>query len=486
MMLLALFCGGLSLLLIVFNVHPVWMQYVAFAGSLGLFLTLLLRGNKATSDKNTNSWLEKRGFIIVTFTLLAVLSFLARRYETVFDLSKYKNYSLRDQTIHWLTELTVPVNIMVFLKYDDKTYSSIEWMQAQINKKTRNIRIEIKSINKEILLAQKYGVRRSGEAVLTTGDHWVKVNGLKEEDLVDGLSQLLSQNKTTFCFTTGHGEPDIDAPEQGLASLRSFLENVGYRLKTISLDQGSIEDIKRNCSLISIVSPHTNFLPIEAVKLEQLMTESTIPFFLALDPPVSEILISTLKKEGLLLTSQLIVDEDNLAQKSPLTDIILYPSARILNTADQLKGKIYLPEVQALDVYSTSQPEPLKWGHFLITPASDKFHLIDDKNKIGPLNAAVYAVNGQGKPKRIVIGTGRWLLSQQLGFGANQQLLLEMVSWLMETKKNAWINQRLNDEVYLAITPDELFWLKMINIYGVPGFVLLTTFFFWIRRQWRS
>lgn len=484
---LAVSSGALALSFILLNVQPAWLQPVAFALSLSLFATYLLQGATSDNPGQIRNWLQKRVVFLATLTLLVVISFLARRYEVVYDFSQYKEYSLRDETKKWLSKIEKPVNIFVFLQSDNKTNGTVEWLKKQIDAQQSHVQIAMKNINRDVLEAKKYGINKNGQAVLASEDNWIKVDSLRESSLVPGLMKLLSRNEAPLCFLIGHGEPDImDTPGYGLNQLGEFYKNVGYRLKAVSLDQNKAEKLEADCRALLIISPHTEFLTVENEELTRLAQRQILPLFMAIDPPTPKAVQDLLISEGLNPTSHVVINKENLNQNFPVTDIVLFPASDVIGMLGRYDGKIYLPKVQNLEIAATSASPDLAWQPFLMTPPAQKFTLADDENQGGAFIVAARAYSKTGKPLRLVLGSGGGLQANHINYGENQRMMLAVVSWLTGEEGMTWVNERNKEEMYLTLTPNETLWIKNFNLYLLPGSVLILTFSFWLQRRLRS
>lgn len=474
----------LTLFLLIKNVQPLWIQYLSFGISVALFVVTLFRS--LPSPQNIKGWFQKRGLFIVLFIFLVILNILGRKYEQVIDVSQNKIYSLREKSTTWLKQVKEPVTILIFLTRDDKTSSYAEWLEKQMKHHTPFIRVEIKNINKEIMLAQKYEVRRTGETVLISGGGWVKVGNSREDILIPGLIRLLSKTTSSLCFLIGHGEPDIDdeGPE-GLLYLKNYLSELGYKTKTISLDQSTPEEFKKECGVLLVVSPRTSFHSSEKAHLKELMQDHSFPLLFAIDPPVSPSVVKLLESEGVRQTGRLVIHRKNLAQKIPLTDIFLYPPPPIRGTPleTSLQKKLYFSHVQSLELDTT---ENVTWAPFLITPPNEPYELLEEEKKPGPFNLALWR-SYQETPQQIVFGTGQFFQTRYITYGDNQRLILSTLRWLLQEKENVfWAAEREALERYMVLEENEIFWIKIFSLYGFPALAFLGTLIYWGKRHWRS
>ncbi len=463
--------------LIFFNVQPVWIQLVAFATSATLFLIMIVRN--LPKPQNIRHWFQKKSFLIISLSILVVLNVVARRYDHVFDLSKSKLYSLHSETIEWLKKIHDPVRILIFISSDDKTFAYAEWLQKEIDHHASSIHVEIKSINKEITLAQRYEVKQTGETVLLSGDQWVKVADFKEQSLTQGLMRLLSKSSSVLCFLIGHGEPDIDDPSpEGLGELKKYLSNIGYKIRPVSLLQENTGELSKNCGLLFVMSPRTAFLPQEEEDFQALL-QQPLPVFSTLDPPVSQAVTKIFEKKGVSFSKNLVINRTNVSRKIPITDILLnqYGLNPILKN---LKLGIYLSQTQSMETRDT---ETL-WSSVLQTPAGDdSFRLLEKEHEDHGALTLAAAGTEKEKPHYVIFGSGRSFLSRHLSFGDNRQLLLNSVRWLLDEEAGKAENILFDSsEKYMDISPKTLFWIKNVSFYFLPGIALLVCSFILIRR----
>jgi hypothetical protein len=463
------------------------VQYLVFGASFCFFVTFLLNSQESATGK-FSTLIKKKGVFIFLFVLIFTSNFLARRYDVIYDLSQYRAYELREQTTRWLGQIDAPIEIVIFLQSDDKSYAFAEWLQTQINKYTPHIKIGVKNINKEVLLTQKYDVRKSGQTVLVSGDNWIKVEDFKESTLLPGLMRLVARTRLPLCFLSGHGEPDIeDTTEKGFGTFKEDLLSLGYLLKTVSLDQEDAASLEKKCGVLIVISPKGAFLPTEETRLHAIFNNMLLPLFLALDVDSPTALVQALAKEGVTLKSDLVVDQANLLRRSPLTDLVLYSSAQVYPLVPDLSGKIYLPKSQTITLDDQQNQKPnLKWDDFLTTGISDTISLNEDKNQSGPFTVAAIAMNEQMQLKRVLLGTGQSFRDEALPFGENLRLTMTAINQLLGEDKMVWLNIRNKEEVYMTVSAREFFWVKNLAAYGFPGLVFGVTFLIWFLRRVRS
>lgn len=473
----------ISFLVIFFDVQPDWIQYLALGISLSVFLVYVLN-QLMKNFSGIRVSLQKKGFYALLILIAGLLIFFGKKHETVFDYSKNRLYSLQNQTIEWLKKLETPVTLTIFLKNDDKTVAYANWIKKQAKNHTTNLSLEIKNINREIQLTKKYDILAAGESVISSGEVWVKIPGFKEEDIVTGIARLQNKSDYTFCFSEGHGERGLfDESEEGLSELNQYLKSLGYKTKAIVLNEIEEENSMDGCGLFVLVSPQSSFFGIEKKRLSEFMATNT-PIIFALEASTSSTVVDFLEKEGLFLSSHLVINEKNLKEYAPLTDIMIYPKDIGGEISKHINKRAFFPQIQSIHLDMSSMQD-VQYHTLINTPAEESYRLIGDESKKGPFTIAVYALR-QGAPVRAVFGGGKWLSNASLGYGDNKKILVSTAKWLLDEEKSEWVEPPLISERYIEVTTGERFWIRALCMYVFPGMVFLICFAYWFQRKRRA
>ncbi len=475
---LTLISTVVSMALIGFNVQPVWIQLIAFAVSAALFLTTL--GREMPRPEKVQRWLQRKSFLFIALFLLAITNLIAKKYDHVFDLSQGKIYALRPQTIEWISKLQEPTEILVFLRRDDKTVAYAEWLQDQIDRASRSVKVSIKNINQEVSLTQKYDVKQTGEVVLVSGERWVKIPSFQEKDLIQGVSRLVSRTSSSMCFLTGHGESDVeDETPEGLSRLKDFLIGTGYRVLSVSFTTHTQEEILQKCGLLALVNPKTNFLPEELKAFNDLFS-SPLPMIVSLETTFSSNMKEALAKTGLTISSDPLIDTDNLKRRKPLTDILLTR----LNTHPVFEGfgsGLYLPQSRAL--FQQATPSPFHWESLITTPVgSENIQLLEDKKNRGPFTVANIGGFSKQSQDKVIFGAGRSWINASIGYGENQKLFFNLSKTLLKEPLVNFSQSFEESEKRLILSSQELFWIKNLCFYILPAFFTSLCLLVWWRR----
>lgn len=457
--------GAVSLGLILLDIQPVWIQVLGFGIAAILFLMALFQ--ELPKPEILRRSFGKHALVLTLLPFLIIATWIARKYETVIDVSRAKQYSLRSETQEWLKKIKEPVRILIFLRSDDKTIPYAEWLDKQMKTVTPLVTMEIKNINRDVSLAQRYGVKLTGEAVLLSGENWLKVGSFKENALLRGLIRLLSRTASSICVLSGHGELDIeDTGPDGLAGVKKFLVEFGYDLQTVSLIQTDPDTLRQTCAALLIASPKLSLAAEEETRLKDLLARP-LPIFFALDTPLSPSFGTILKEEGLSLSSSWVVNPENVAKKFPVTAIWASPTNQT-PFSRTLTQPLYFPDVSAIHL---KDPAPLQWVSAVMLPPGGPFRLMGKEANTGPFALAVYGNRGpEKKTGRIVVGSAKWLKERYFTIGDNQNFLLNGLRFLMGEDEEIHALPSLEDEERrLIITDDEKTWIKNASFYLFPA-----------------
>lgn len=472
---LSVFLAAVSCILVFFDLVSQKLQYLSLAVAAAFFLIAWINRKKNAEGALS---LRKEWFVPL-FILLALCNFVARTAEHVFDFSQDHLYQLQPNTIAWLEKLQQPVTIMVFVQNDSKTVGYAEFLKEKFAKETALVDVQIKNINRDVELANKYKITTSGQTVLLSQDHWVLSPDFYEKSLLSGLVRLLAKGDSTLCFLVGHGEADLDDHDiSGLGKLKSELQNAGFPVKAVSLFGGSSEALREKCGVLFMVSPKTALLDAERELLDQSIKDG-LKFFYAFDYPLPESIAAHAQNIGLDVNGKAVVNPQNATYRIPIHQVI-FENFGDHPVVQGLQGKLLLPEVRDLHVLAQNF---LQWTPLLQTFESEPFRQIDRPQLPGEFQLALTASSSDGKAQGVAFGTGQMWTNQYLDFSVNRELLLNTIRWLAGTPDVSLLEQGKKDEVLLRVRPENLFQVKLFFIVVLPFAALLTCGILWLVRR---
>lgn len=448
--------------------YPLGLRLAAIAAAAAVLLTGLFRD--LPKPEKLRRW-STRNLLLLCFAVFFIaLNIVTRVYEKVWDFSKTRIYSLRQESVDWIAKIPGKVEIGIFLRSDDKTSKYVDWLRESAARLGDRLSIRVHNINRDVGLVSQYGVAKAGEAVISAGERWVKVPSFTETDIVQGLVRLFSRQGTAVCFVVGHGEPDItSALPGGLADAATHLKGIGYGTRSVSLSTARPEDLESGCAMLAIVGPKSEFFPNELETLRAVL--SKIPLLVAVGADAPPGVTTVLTELGITLGGRTLVNPDNLDRKVPVTDITVDA------VSQNLSGLLYFPQVQAIGISNTGAA----WQPIITTLATQRI-LEEGTESSGPYTLAA-AEQAEGQPRRIVTGSARSFINSSWRFGKNGELALMWTRWLIADDTLQLPTAALVNEPLMDLSDQQMQRIKNSVFYGVPGLAFGLCFLVWWRHQ---
>ena len=235
------------------------------------------------------------------------------------DVTRSGINSLSLQTIKILQDLKQEVKVYYFSSTGEKEKNEVLFHNYQYYSKF--FKYEFVDLARRPTFAEAMGVKRLDTVVFTLPDSkkTVKIDGVGEEKLTNGLIKILSSKDQTIGFLVGHGERSVSASDpMGFSVFKDELGKQGYTTKEINImNEGKISD---GTSVLVIAGPHSSFFPKELEILSAWINKGGHVFF-ALDVDVAEAgltkgaqqMAELLKKMGILVENKILVDPTSKA-----------------------------------------------------------------------------------------------------------------------------------------------------------------------------
>jgi ABC-type uncharacterized transport system involved in gliding motility auxiliary subunit len=221
-------------------------------------------------------------------------------------------------------------------------------------------------------------VEFAGTALMESEGRKITVNTALEADIANGILRVVQGIQQKVCFLDGHGEPDPFSREQhdhlegtaghthglgqqyvlherhGMGKSRHSLESMNYVVEKVSLLKGgkNLED----CAVLVVAGPQTELVPSEVKEIETYIENGNNAFFM-LDPFIKTGLEPLVRRLGVVLDDDLIIDEEShfwadvsspavtqynahaITRDLPLT---FFPGARSLSPTEQRVADTYV------------------------------------------------------------------------------------------------------------------------------------------------
>jgi ABC-type uncharacterized transport system involved in gliding motility auxiliary subunit len=314
------------------------------------------------------------------------------------------------------------------------------------------------------------------------------------------------------CFTKGHGELDLDAPEESSRSLSVFkggMENEGVVLRSLDSVSGGVEE---TCSILVIAGPTQRFADAEAVAVDRFLEKGGKGLFL-LDPRIPDPRVTqgkirvsdsgldeVTRKWGVELGRDFILEKHLELLRGVVTGLNLqamnygdhpivaplqgkntvFEYVRSLSPAGGFQGKV-TPIIQSNGggaSWTKSDVDAL-FRRQEITPGS--------ADRIGPVTFAMASEKeGDGKKTQlVVVGDSDFLSNEMIrSYEFNYDLALNAVNWLSGTAEQISIRPKMIRSSTVDLTPEATNWVFYIAVVTIPMLVLVFGInLWWYRRR---
>ncbi len=344
------------------------------------------------SEAGTNAIFATISVLII----LALINFLAVRYQTRIDLTENQKFTLSPQTIEVLENLEQPVKLWIFDRGENPQYAQlIENYQIQGNGK---FRLELVDPQIQPGKANQFGVKQLGEIHLEAGDKKEviisrQLEPLTESKLTNSIEKILGSRILKIYFLQGHGERELKEGQKGFSEAVNALKNKNYIIESINL--ANISQVPEDADVLIIAGPQREFLEAEVTALKAYLDQGG-GVLIMLDPSTNPGLNDLFEEWGVLVDDRLAIDDPKIGRlvgldpwvvlvtsygEHPITKnfgngISLYPFARPI-------------ESEAIDGIEES---PLIWTNdqsWAETDLSGQLRFNEGRDRIGPLSLGV-------------------------------------------------------------------------------------------------
>ncbi|TAG32440.1 MAG: ABC transporter, partial [Verrucomicrobia bacterium] len=290
---------------------------------------------------------------VLFLTLVAGLNYLATLHAWRFDISRHARHSLSAETLSYLKELTVPVQVFVTLT-DDTTEEPIrqayedirlllrDYAEAPYLKEGATVTHEFIDIYKNRSEAEKYGINVANAIVVIAGQNRrvielselyrmkdrEKIGFIGEQSLTAAILDVTRPGRQLVAFTSGHGEldPADTDPGRGLSLLRDELRLRNFDVGVLDLSNPLHREVATQSDVLVIAAPQGRFSPDEQEFLRRHLSQAAGRVLLLLNPRNPHGLDDLLYDWGVLADDVLILDPspEGTADNG---DLVLGPSA---------------------------------------------------------------------------------------------------------------------------------------------------------------
>lgn len=463
----------------------------ALAGVVLAFNSLVGFFSKRSSKLGTNTTILSAGVVVI----LVIVNVLGYQHHKRFDLTTEKLYTLSDQTKKIVGGLSGDVTVVRFSKTPDTRFDDL---MTEYKSLSPHLKYEIVDPQEKPEIAKAYGAQHIGDIIVASGPRKQTISPnpdtpVSESDLTTAILKATRESMKMVCFVTGHGEKSItDQQADGYSGVDQGLKKEGYNTKAINLVQTN--GVPSDCDILVISGPTQALFPQEVAMVNKYLDgggKALIEIDPQTEPKLDDILQAWNVSEGQNVVVDasgvgrmfgtgpavpLVVDYgDNPITKNLKGGMTFFPLARTMSVADKNKG-----EPEDVELLKTSAQS------FTIPNLAQKEVKFDPKtDTAGPLSIGVAADKkvGDKDARLVVIGNSAFASNQWNGLQHNGDLFFNTIDWLAQDENLISIRPKESADRHLTLTQSQMSGVWWVDQIFVPGFVIVSGIFIWLKRR---
>lgn len=438
--------------------------------------------------------------------IVVAVNYLVMNNTKRWDLTEAGKFTLSPETIDVIESLPGSVTVLAFFSPNlptDQADALLDQYQYHSDGK-----IEYQFINpyEDPLSAEKYDISRDGTLVLVSGEEQTIVNSMDEREITGALVRIISPGERKVYFLTGHGEYDPEAfGDDSYSQVKSTLGVKNYTVEKLQL--ANERQVPEDASAVVIAGPVKPVPQAEVDLLDDYLQSGGSMLILQEPTPMTDLgdevdpLSDYLENEwGIILGDDMIVDLNSSQPLAPfaeqygnhlitekLTGITtVYPTARSVTTdSSKTIGT-------TTDLVLTS---PRSWAETdldsLVSQSSENSSPAVQPDQgselIGPISLAVTMEDNEIGSRLAVFGDSDFAADINFFQYGNGDMFVNSLDWV--TKQDEIINLTPKEDIQRLIIPPGRYTMNLI-FFGLvillPGVVLLSGVFVWLRRRRRG
>ncbi|HOK55733.1 MAG TPA: GldG family protein [bacterium] len=428
--------------------------------------------------------------VLIFLGILIFVNLISEKNYKRIDLTKNKIHSISPQTKKIIKNLKEPVEIIIFYreKIDEKTKELLE----QYRSNSKFISYRFVDLDRDVLLAKKYGITSYDTILIKTGENYEKIYSLGEKEITGAILKLTKKEKKKIYFTTGHGEKGID---DKLSNFKKYLEEENYTVgETLILRDGIPDD----CDILVICGPEVDFVDKEIEEIKKFI-DSGKRLLVFLDTGNFPNLKNLLGSYGIEIENDIIID---LAGRRFLGDALSplvfdFPyhqitrdfsnSACVFSSVRSVKLKENLPSEIKGDVLARTSSA--SWAEKNMKEIEKGKVNYDENDEKGPVSVAVLVEKeikekeGNKKACVAVFGDSDFVTDKMIGFLLNKDFAMNTVNYLAEEDILISIREKKEENQPLILSEKAGKFLFFFPVVIIPVLIIISGSYITIRRK---
>lgn len=433
------------------------------------------------------------------FCILGVVNYLAYKSPKAWDMTSGKINSLTAQTRNVLESLEGPLNVRIFAARQAAT--ALKGLIELYRLEKADITIETIDPETRPDLVQQFEITKNGTIVFEYQDKKEQVVAVNELSVTNTLLKLSRTKNPELCFTTGHGEANLnEQKEEGFSYFKTLLQGSSYEIKEILT--ASLTEIPPSCDALVVLGPKLAFRDVEVEMIDEYL-KSGKGAFIALGPDLNNDLFSNLrallKTWGAAIANDLVIDTKEHISGSNGTVPMAQKFPKGHPIVDAFEGVVFFPLVSSIEEVQTSEDRPMSF-HPLVRssafPASwaernpqeivdGALKYIDGVDMPGPITmaAALELEQEPNSTRLVVMGNASQLMNAYANYGKNFLLVMNSLSWISGEERLISFDVPTIQDQPVFISSPQLGLIFYFSVVFMPLVLLILAFFVYKRRR---
>ncbi len=496
------------------NIKAEWFTWAGLA--------LILLGVAARIPDLVNTAGERRMkygsntvvFVLLVASILGGVNWMANRYPRRLDVSKDQRFSLSEQTRKILGGLKEDLTL-TYVQRNAAASPTAKDVLREYQAASPRVKLEFVDPLKEPAKTRALEIAQLPTIVAALGQRREKVLTDGEEDITNAILKLTRDVKKTVCFASGEGERDIDDPsENGYSGARSAIAKSQYEIRKIVLLQE--QKVPDDCTVLVVAGPSNDLLPEAAGYIKSFVRAGGKALLMAdpVEKGPSPNYESVFTEFGVTAGKDVVVDASGVGQlfgTGPFMPIVTdYPLHEVnkdlrgtMSAFDMARSITpIVPAPDGVVAQELAKTTNRSWGESDIT-LKEPIEFSDADTR-GPVNLAAAitvraipttppdadpapspepAPNSAKEGRIIAVGDSGFASNTLLTFQANQDLFMNMISWLAQDSDLISIRPKDPDVHRLSLTMSGQRNFMFFSLLFLPGFFVVWGFVSWWRRR---
>ena len=443
--------------------------------------------------------------VIIALAVVLFLGGLAARHHYRMDLSEDAIHTLAPQTVKVLKNLKSPVRALAFFGKAQPNKPFAQILFDRYGFASKDFSYKFVDPVQQPSLAKRYEITRAGTIILLAGKKKERLEGLSEQSLTNALIRLQREGKKTIYFLTGNGERSLDDKgKTGFSQVKKALTQQNFEVKSLIFSLA--KEIPQNASAVVLAGPRKAYTEKEIKRLSAYL-ERGGGLLVLIDPEVNSGLSAWLKKQGIGLGEDLVIDEASVLfgaspawpvgaiyGKHPITDpmkglFAYFPVCRSVSPEAKLPAG-----AKAVALIKSTEKSWAETDLDALKKENAQVEYNKGKDRRGPISLAAAvalpapkgpkAASGPAMAQLVVFGDSDFADNTNFGQAGNRDLFLNTIGFLVKEDDLVSIRPKKTGPQPLLLQPWQaqlLFWVPVVILPGI--FVILGVLVVWRRKR---